>query len=72
MAKSFHDIPKVGNAELDELIEKLMKPWDSGPSGGDAMVVDADVAYQAALKIVHLCKELKDMEYLYDAVAGHI
>lgn len=70
--KSFRDIPKTGDDEIDSLVEKLLSPWDSGPSGGDEMVVNADIAHDAAYMILKLYKELQIEEKLAMEAMGHI
>jgi hypothetical protein len=55
-------IRKTYNQEIDNLIEKLMNPWDSGPDCGGEMVVGADVARDAAMKIYEMFVELEQFE----------
>ena len=70
--KSFRDTPKTYDVEIDSLVEKLLSPWDSGPSGGDEMVVNADIAHDAAMLIIKLHKQLEDEERFSMEVMGHI
>jgi hypothetical protein len=57
-----HNIRKTYDEELDKLIEKLLSPWDAGPSGGDEYVVNADVAHDAALKLIEMFEQLESWE----------
>jgi hypothetical protein len=60
-------IRKTHDKELDKLIEKLMSPWDAGPSGGDEYVVNADIAHDAALKLIEMFEKLEAWkEYDYN------
>jgi hypothetical protein len=55
-------IRKTHDRELDVLIQKLMSPWDAGPSAGDEYVVSADVAHDAALKLIEMFEKLEAFE----------
>jgi hypothetical protein len=56
-------IRKTHNRELDDLIQKLTSPWDAGPSAGDEFVVSADIAHDAALKLIEMFERLEDAHY---------
>lgn len=53
---------KTYDEEIDALIEKLEAPWDGGPSAGYEFVVSADVAMDAANKILELFDRLDRYE----------
>jgi hypothetical protein len=55
-------VRKTYDKELDQLIEKLLSPWDAGPSAGYEYVVNADVAHDAALKLVLMFERLEAFE----------
>lgn len=53
---------KTYDPEIDQLIQELKSPWDSGPSAGYAMVVDEAVAERAAEMIFRLHQRLVSFE----------
>jgi hypothetical protein len=55
-----HVVKKTYDPQLDQLIERLMDPWDAGPSGGYEFVVDAQVAAKAAEKLLELHDALEN------------
>ena len=57
-----HNIRKTYDEELDKLIEKLLSPWDAGPYGGYECVVSADIAHDAALKLIEMFEKLEAWE----------
>lgn len=57
-----HSIRKTHDKQLDDLIQKLMSPWDGGPSAGDEYVVSADIAHDAALKLIEMFERLEEYE----------
>jgi hypothetical protein len=55
-------IRKTYDRDLDALIQKLLSPWDAGPGGGDEYVVSADIAHDAALKLIEMFEKLEGYE----------
>jgi hypothetical protein len=55
-------IRKTHDKELDALVEKLLASWDSGPSGDYKYVVDADIAAEAADKLISMFELLESFE----------
>jgi hypothetical protein len=55
-------VKKTYDEELDNLIYKLLSPWDGGPSAGDEYVVSADIAHDAALKLIEMFERIEGYE----------
>jgi hypothetical protein len=55
-------VRKTYNEELDNLIQKLLAPWDAGPSAGYEYVVSADIAHDAAMKLIEMFEKLEAYE----------
>jgi hypothetical protein len=55
-------VRKTYDEKFDQLIEKLLSPWDAGPSGGDEFVVNADIAEEAAMKLISMFERLEYFE----------